>query len=178
MHKHCERPIVMPLSNPTSRVEARPEDIINWTDGAAPVATGSPFAPVSYKEELYPIAQCNNSYIFPGLASRAGLRRHPRHRRHADGRQPRTGGLFAAGHRRPRRTAAEYRRYWGVSKCIAMEVGKAAQLQGVAIVTSEDALSKAIEHNFWRPQYRATSAPRSNWRAKLTQPGTAAMPFT
>ena len=53
----------------------------------------------------------------------------------------------------------------GVSKCIAMEVGKAAQLQGVAIVTSEDALSKAIEHNFWRPQCAATSAPRSNWRA-------------
>ncbi len=51
MHKHCERPTVMPLSNPTSRVEARPEDIINWTDGQALVATGSPFAPVTYKEK-------------------------------------------------------------------------------------------------------------------------------
>ncbi|RYF32601.1 MAG: NAD-dependent malic enzyme, partial [Cytophagaceae bacterium] len=43
----------------------------------------------------------------------------------------------------------------GVSKCIALEVGKAAQLQGVAMVTSEDSLSKAIEHNFWAPQYRS-----------------------
>lgn len=67
MHKHCERPIVMPLSNPTSRVEARPEDIINWTDGKALVATGSPFSPVNYKDKVYPIAQCNNSYIFPGI---------------------------------------------------------------------------------------------------------------
>ncbi|MEQ4898422.1 malic enzyme-like NAD(P)-binding protein, partial [Proteus vulgaris] len=67
MHKHCERPIVMPLSNPTSRVEARPEDIINWTDGKALVATGSPFSPVSYKDQVFPIAQCNNSYIFPGI---------------------------------------------------------------------------------------------------------------
>ncbi|MCX2958843.1 MAG: NAD-dependent malic enzyme, partial [Serratia symbiotica] len=67
MHQHCARPIVMPLSNPTSRVEARPEDIINWTEGAALVATGSPFAPVTYQAQQFPIAQCNNAYIFPGI---------------------------------------------------------------------------------------------------------------
>ncbi|MGM1299501.1 NAD-dependent malic enzyme, partial [Enterobacter hormaechei] len=67
MHKHCERPIVMPLSNPTSRVEATPQDIIAWTEGNALVATGSPFDPVVWKDKLYPIAQCNNSYIFPGI---------------------------------------------------------------------------------------------------------------
>ncbi len=66
MHKHCERPIVMPLSNPTSRVEATPQDIIAWTEGSALVATGSPFDPVVWKDKTYPIAQCNNSYIFPG----------------------------------------------------------------------------------------------------------------
>lgn len=67
MHQHCARPIVMPLSNPTSRVEARPEDIINWTEGAALVATGSPFAPVIYQAQQFPIVQCNNAYIFPGI---------------------------------------------------------------------------------------------------------------
>src|SRR5476651_2238162 len=55
MHNHCPRPIVMPLSNPTSRVEATPEDILSWTDGAALVATGSPFAPVRVKDKIYPI---------------------------------------------------------------------------------------------------------------------------
>ncbi len=67
MHKHCPRPIVMPLSNPTSRVEATPQNILSWTDGEALVATGSPFSPVTVKGKQYPIAQCNNSYIFPGI---------------------------------------------------------------------------------------------------------------
>ncbi|MGY0117655.1 malic enzyme-like NAD(P)-binding protein, partial [Enterobacter roggenkampii] len=67
MHKHCERPIVMPLSNPTSRVEATPQDIIDWTEGNALVATGSTFDPVVWKDKTYPIAQCNNSSLFPFL---------------------------------------------------------------------------------------------------------------
>ncbi|MGL5387043.1 MAG: NAD-dependent malic enzyme [Serratia sp. (in: enterobacteria)] len=155
MHKHCPRPIVMPLSNPTSRVEARPEDIINWTDGAALVATGSPFSPVTYKDQLFPIAQCNNSYIFPGIGLgvlAAGAKRvtdamlMAASRALADCSPLATDGYGAL--------LPNIDDIQGVSKCIAMEVGKAAQLQGVAVVTSEEALSKAIEHNFWRPQYR------------------------
>ena len=72
MHKHCPRPIVMPLSNPTSRVEATPQDIIAWTEGNALVATGSPFNPVVWKDKIYPIAQCNNAFIFPGIGLGAG----------------------------------------------------------------------------------------------------------
>ena len=69
MHKHCPRPIVMPLSNPTSRVEATPQDIIAWTEGNALVATGSPFNPVGMEDKIYPIAQCNNAFIFPGIGT-------------------------------------------------------------------------------------------------------------
>ncbi|VTR16795.1 NAD-dependent malic enzyme [Serratia fonticola] len=164
MHQHCPRPIVMPLSNPTSRVEARPEDIINWTDGAALVATGSPFSPVTYKDQLFPIAQCNNSYIFPGIGLgvlAAGAKRVTDAMLMAASRAlADCSPLATDGHGALLPNIDDIQ---GVSKCIAMEVGKAAQLQGVAVVTSEEALSKAIEHNFWRPQYRIYSVPRSKF---------------
>jgi len=67
MAANCERPMIFPMSNPTSRVEAIPEDLVRWTDGRAIVATGSPFKPVSYAGRDYAIAQSNNSYIFPGM---------------------------------------------------------------------------------------------------------------
>ncbi|ETS29409.1 NAD-dependent malic enzyme [Photorhabdus temperata] len=155
MHKHGERPIVMPLSNPTSRVEARPEDIINWTNGAALVATGSPFNPVKYKDQEYPIAQCNNSYIFPGIG--LGVI--------ASGAKLVTDGMLMVASR----TLADFsplaKNGTGpllpliddiqeVSRKIAKQVAKEAQIQGVATVTSDGALDEAIERNFWKPEYR------------------------
>lgn len=66
MHKHCPRPIVMPLSNPTSRVEATPQDIIQLDERYGAGRDGSPFTPVTWNEKTWPIAQCNN-HIFPGI---------------------------------------------------------------------------------------------------------------
>ena len=155
MHKHCPRPIVMPLSNPTSRVEATPQDIISWTNGMALVATGSPFTPVTWNEKTWPIAQCNNSYIFPGI----GL------------------GVIASGASRitddmlmsASETLAKYsplvingeglvlpelKDIHIVSRAIAFAVAKVAQQEGVAVKTSEEALLQAIDDNFWLPEYR------------------------
>ncbi|EDC3659846.1 NAD-dependent malic enzyme [Salmonella enterica] len=155
MHKHCPRPIVMPLSNPTSRVEATPQDIIAWTEGNALVATGSPFSPVIWKDKIYPIAQCNNAYIFPGI----GL------------------GVIASGASRitdemlmsASETLAKHsplvnngeglvlpalKDIQVVSRAIAFAVGKMAQQQGVAVKTSAEALQQAIDDNFWKPEYR------------------------
>ncbi len=62
-----ERPVIFPLSNPTSRSEATPADLLKWTDGRALIGTGSPFAPVKWNGHELPIDQTNNSYIFPGM---------------------------------------------------------------------------------------------------------------
>ncbi|PKQ30636.1 MAG: NAD-dependent malic enzyme [Actinobacteria bacterium HGW-Actinobacteria-2] len=67
MAAHCERPIIMPLSNPTSRSEALPSDVLEWTDGQALIATGSPFGTIKHGEIYHTIAQANNALIFPGL---------------------------------------------------------------------------------------------------------------
>ncbi len=67
MAKHCQHPCIFPLSNPTSKTEAVPSDLLKWTDGRSIVATGSPFEAVHYGGVRYEIAQCNNAYAFPGI---------------------------------------------------------------------------------------------------------------
>ncbi len=62
-----ERPIIFPLSNPTSHAEAHPAELDAWTSGRALIATGSPFAPLRRDGVERPIAQCNNVYIFPAM---------------------------------------------------------------------------------------------------------------
>ncbi|KAJ5983024.1 hypothetical protein N7481_005123 [Penicillium waksmanii] len=75
MATHVDRPIVFPLSNPTRLHEAQPQDLYEWTDGQALVATGSPFPPVKYGGVEYDIAECNNSTCFPGIGLGAVLSR-------------------------------------------------------------------------------------------------------
>ncbi|MDU6924226.1 NAD-dependent malic enzyme [Franconibacter helveticus 513] len=155
MHKHCPRPIVMPLSNPTSRVEATPHDIIHWTDGNALVATGSPFAPVVWKDKTFPIAQCNNAYIFPGIG--LGVI--------ASGASRITDEMLMAASETLAQHSPLVNTGYGlvlpplseiqnVSRAIAFAVGKMAQEQGVAVEVSAEALEQAIEDNFWLPEYR------------------------
>jgi len=67
MAETADRPIILPLSNPTSHSEAIPEDLLTWTDGKAIVATGSPFEPVTLNGVTHTISQSNNVYVFPGI---------------------------------------------------------------------------------------------------------------
>ncbi|MFC1844844.1 NAD-dependent malic enzyme [Thermodesulfobacteriota bacterium] len=67
MAANCERPVILPLSNPTDKAEALPQDIYKWTEGKALVATGSPFPPVEHQGQKIRVGQCNNVFIFPGV---------------------------------------------------------------------------------------------------------------
>jgi malate dehydrogenase (oxaloacetate-decarboxylating) len=155
MHLHCPRPIVFPLSNPTSRVEATPEDVLNWTNGQALVATGSPFEPVTIGDETFEIAQCNNSFIFPGiglgvLACRA--KRVSDEMLMASSRalaECSPLGTTGTGSLLPKLDDIQK-----VSKYIAFAVAKVAMAQGLALTVTDELLNKSIEKNFWEPKYR------------------------
>lgn len=154
--KYYKHPIVLPLSNPTSQVEAQPKDIIEWTDGAAIVATGSPFAPVYYHGKAYSIAQCNNSYIFPGI----GLGVIACGATHiSDSMLMAASTALADCSPRLKNPAADLlpniNDIQQVSKFIAFKVAKAAMADGLAVPMSNDVLKTVIDDNFWTPEYRS-----------------------
>ncbi|MDF4898369.1 NAD-dependent malic enzyme [Vibrio parahaemolyticus] len=155
MHKHCKRPIVFPLSNPTSRVEATPNDIIRWTNGEALVATGSPFDPVVHEGRIYPIAQCNNSYIFPGIGLgvlAVNAKRVTDEMLMESSRALATCSPLAINGRGALLPPLEEIHL--VSKKIAFAVAKKAIEQGVALEITDEALNDAIDQAFWQPVYR------------------------
>ncbi len=155
MHAHCERPIVFPLSNPTSRVEATPADIIRWTDGNALVATGSPFEPVVHNGKTYPIAQCNNSYIFPGIGLgvlAVNARRVTDEMLMESSRAlAECSPLAINGHGALLPPLEDIQK---VSRKIAFAVAKKAIEQGKAPKNSDDRILEKIDANFWQSDYR------------------------
>ncbi|QYJ74410.1 NAD-dependent malic enzyme [Shewanella sp. FJAT-52076] len=155
MHSHCARPIVFPLSNPTSRVEATPKDILHWTSGQALVATGSPFEPVVVDDVTYDIAQCNNSYIFPGIGLgvlACGANRVSNEMLMASSRALAECSPLAKDGSGPLLPPLE--EIHDVSKHIAFAVAKVAIEQGHALDTTDELLLQSIEANFWYPEYR------------------------
>jgi malate dehydrogenase (oxaloacetate-decarboxylating) len=155
MKKNCALPIIMPLSNPIKQIEARPEKVIEWTEGEVIIATGSPFKPVEYNGKTYPIAQCNNSYIFPGI----GLGVLACKARHISDDMLRVASetLAAAS---PLANTGEggilppLTQLSELSKEIAFAVAKMAMAQGHALEMDDERLMRKINSNFWKPEYR------------------------
>lgn len=155
MKKHCELPIIFPLSNPSRQVEATPQQVIEWTDGKVIVATGSPFKPVEYKGKIYPISQCNNSYIFPGIGlgvivAKASLI--------SDEMLMATSAALAEASPLAATGEGELLPSLGeiakLSKKIAFDVAKIAMQQNLALEVPDEVLLERIERNFWMPEYR------------------------
>jgi malate dehydrogenase (oxaloacetate-decarboxylating) len=154
MARHVTRPMIFPLSNPTSKCEALPVDLINWTEGRALVATGSPFEDVRYQGRTIRIGQCNNAYIFPGV----GLGVIAAQARRV------TDAMFIAAARTLSELAPVRRdpslalvpplhEVRDVAKRVAVAVAVQAQRDGVADALSADELARRIEATMWTPEY-------------------------
>jgi len=154
MAKRTQRPIIFPLSNPTSRSEAEPADLIEWTEGRALVAAGSPFAPVKYRGRSIDIAQCNNVFIFPAvglglLASKA--------RRVSD--RMMMAAAKALGDQSPAlkdpagSLLPNVRTLRDVAREVAYAVAAQANDEGLASEFSQEKGRQAVAESQWTPEY-------------------------
>ncbi|MDP9394294.1 MAG: NAD-dependent malic enzyme [Actinomycetota bacterium] len=152
MARHVERPIIFPLSNPTSKAEATPEDLIRWTDGRALVATGSPFGAVQHDGVTYEIAQANNALVFPGLGLGVNVARA---RRISDGMLL-ASAQAVADLADPRRPGAPLlppvHNLRLVSASVAVAVARVAASEGLAQVELRDAIHQ-VHQAMWQPEY-------------------------
>jgi malic enzyme len=167
MADHCERPIIFPLSNPTSKAECTPSEAFEHSDGRALVATGSPFDPVRYKGRKHVIGQCNNAFVFPGVGLGVLLSEASRV----------TDSMFLAA----ARALAEFTithaasdnclypslsELRTASRLIAFKVAQTARDEGFGQSLDDTALEAAIEDFCWFPDYPATElAPAGSKRA-------------
>jgi malate dehydrogenase (oxaloacetate-decarboxylating) len=155
MATHVKRPIIMPLSNPTSRSEARPQDLADWTEGRALVATGSPFPPMKIGDASIPVAQCNNVYIFPGI----GLGVTAVHATRVTDAMI-TAAATAVGdsapiHHDPHGTLLpDGAHLAGTAAIVAAAVAQAAVTDAVAPALTDDQINQAIHRTRWLPGYR------------------------
>jgi malate dehydrogenase (oxaloacetate-decarboxylating) len=153
MAKNVERPVIFPLSNPTSKSEATPSDLFAWTEGRAVIATGSPFPAVVHNGRLIRIGQCNNSFIFPGVG--LGVI--------ASGARRVTDNMFVAAARvlselapvlrdpeAPLYPPLEEVRH--ISFMVALAVAREAQRAGLAEVDL-DSLEQTVRDRMWEPNY-------------------------
>ncbi len=154
MAAHVQRPVILPMSNPTELAEAVPADLIAWTEGRALVATGSPFSPVRYGDIDFVFGQANNALVFPGIGLGVIA---------AQASRVTDGMLAAAAHAVASLTdsarqgaallppVAELR---DTSVAVAVAVARAAREDGVARATLGEDLTAQVKDLMWQPVYR------------------------
>ncbi len=154
MAAHADRPVIFPLSNPTERSEATPEQLLAWTDGRAVIGTGSPFPPIPRNGHPFRIDQTNNAYVYPGIGLAAIA---VKARRISDGMflaAARTIAELSPAKRDPRANLlpplAELRK---LSFQVAIAVAKQAETEGLARPLPDQDLTAAVKSNMWEPLY-------------------------
>ncbi len=152
MASHVDRPIIMPLSNPTSKAEALPADLIAWTDGRVLTATGSPFGPVTHEDRTYQIAQANNALVFPGLGLGVAVVKATR----ISDRMIAAAADAVAQLSDPTKPGASLlppmTDLRAVSAAVAIAVATTAVEEGLAQVDLHDPIQQ-VHDAMWRPEY-------------------------
>jgi malate dehydrogenase (oxaloacetate-decarboxylating) len=152
--RHVARPLVFPMSNPTSKSEAHPADVLAWTDGRALVATGSPFEPVAWRGRHVTIGQGNNAFVFPGVGLGVLV---------SEAREV-TDAMFSAAATRLAQEVGDddlragslfprIRELRRVSASIARAVAREASTSGVGLRRSEEEIERAVAEAMWEPRY-------------------------
>jgi len=154
MSSHCERPIIFPLSNPDEKCEAKPADILNWSNGKALIATGTAFPPVEYQNRLLQIAQCNNALVFPGIGLGVLAVRASRLSKEM---------IWAASEALSHLSPSKKDSFLPllpslddtqiVAKQIAVAVAQKAIDTGLAQCNQDKDLDELVEEIFWEPRY-------------------------
>lgn len=156
MAAHCARPIIFPLSNPTSQAECTPSEALQYSDGRALVATGSPFEPVRHKDEVHTIGQCNNVFIFPGVGLGALISEASKV----------TDSMFLAAAKalaeftcsQPLPKGCLYPRLEKlreISRIIAFKVAQMARDEGLGKALSDSQIEKELDEFCWYPEYKS-----------------------
>ena len=154
MARHAERPLVLALSNPTSKTDGVPSEIISCSEGRALVATGSPFDPVEYRGRSIPVSQCNNVYVFPGIGMGAIV----------SGARKVTDAMFSAAAVTLAGIVSEEDLSRGslyppieqlrpISRAIAAAVARAARDEGVGRLIGDSAIEAALDEHMWDLEY-------------------------
>ena len=171
MADHCERPIIFPLSNPTSKAECTPSEALQHSDGRALVATGSPFDPVIFQGRKHVIGQCNNAFVFPGVGLGVLISEASRV----------TDSMFLAAANALAEFASQHaasgislypslQELRSASEVIAFKVAQTARDEGFGRTLDDEDFQKAIEEFRWYPEYPATEASPARPKRRTKEP--------